>query len=142
MEMIIIAIVIAVLMLIAAPYVIWRVVTFLPRLLWACSKTAAALLICGVIGFGIYTIGKHNEEKLEEVEEVAPKVEEVEPEIVVCEEEPPKAVVVKPEFPKHWGEPPAIQTKDYRKLPDPYGYGSSTLYHWIKKQQDADNSSK
>ena len=41
-------------------------------------------------------------------------------------------------YPKHWGDPPKIQTKDYRKLPEPYGHGSSTLYNWIKKNQKAD----
>ena len=41
-------------------------------------------------------------------------------------------------YPKHWGDPPKIQTKDYRKLPEPYGHGSSTLYKWIEKNQKAD----
>ena len=36
-------------------------------------------------------------------------------------------------FPRGWGKPPEIQTKDYRKLPSNYGYGSSTLYNWINK---------
>lgn len=35
------------------------------------------------------------------------------------------------EFPKHWGEPPAIQTRDYVPLPGDYGHGSSTLAAWI-----------
>ena len=34
-------------------------------------------------------------------------------------------------FPKGWGKPPEIQTKDYRPLPHGYGHGSSTLYNWI-----------
>tara|TARA_R100000808_G_scaffold24949_2_gene59796 strand:+ start:15357 stop:15560 length:204 start_codon:yes stop_codon:yes gene_type:complete len=38
-------------------------------------------------------------------------------------------------FPKSWGKPPEIQTKDYRPLPYGYGYGSSTLYHWIMKNK-------
>jgi len=41
-------------------------------------------------------------------------------------------------YPKHWGDPPAIQTRDYRKLPEPFGHGSSTLFNWIKKNQKAD----
>ena len=36
-------------------------------------------------------------------------------------------------FPAHWGAPPSIETSDYRKLPRDYGYGSSTLFEWIKK---------
>jgi len=41
------------------------------------------------------------------------------------------AEVTKP-FPTHWGEPPKIQTHDYRELPAGYGHGSSTLANWIK----------
>ena len=41
-------------------------------------------------------------------------------------------------FPYGWGKPPEIQTKDHVKLPDGYGYGSSTLKNWIElnKQRD------
>ena len=41
-------------------------------------------------------------------------------------------------FPYGWGQPPEIQTKDHVKLPEPYGYGSSTLKNWIElnKQRD------
>jgi len=38
---------------------------------------------------------------------------------------------VKKDFPKHWGQPPEIQTHDHRPLPGGYGYGSSTLSNWI-----------
>ena len=38
-------------------------------------------------------------------------------------------------FPRSWGEPPEIETKDYRPLPHGYGYGSSTLYHWIMENK-------
>tara|TARA_R110000751_G_scaffold191009_1_gene296731 strand:- start:491 stop:730 length:240 start_codon:yes stop_codon:yes gene_type:complete len=37
-------------------------------------------------------------------------------------------------FPTSWGPPPEIQTKDYRKLQEDYGYGSSTLYNWIDRK--------
>ncbi|CAN5470586.1 hypothetical protein BH23VER1_BH23VER1_01240 [soil metagenome] len=37
----------------------------------------------------------------------------------------------KPAFPVSWGDPPAIQTMDYRPLPGGYGYGSSTVASWI-----------
>ena len=36
-------------------------------------------------------------------------------------------------FPAHWGEPPALQTRDLRPLPGGYGQGSSTLAKWIGK---------
>ena len=38
---------------------------------------------------------------------------------------------VRKPFPKHWGKPPAIQTKDIRPLPHGFGMGSSTLAKWI-----------
>ena len=41
-------------------------------------------------------------------------------------------------FPKHWGDPPAIQTRDYRKLPGGYGFGSSTLVNWIQQNLERD----
>jgi len=37
----------------------------------------------------------------------------------------------KPHFPRHWGKPPAIQTRDMVKLPGKFGMGSSTLANWI-----------
>merc|ERR1719152_905144 len=40
----------------------------------------------------------------------------------------------RPEFPESWGEPPMIQTMDYRALPGGYGHGSSTLSAWILEQ--------
>ena len=41
-------------------------------------------------------------------------------------------------FPKHWGAPPRLQTKDLRPLPGGYGRGSSTLAGWIQKNLDLD----
>ncbi len=41
-------------------------------------------------------------------------------------------------FPKHWGNPPAIQTRDYRPLPGGYGFGSSTMARWIQQNLDRD----
>ena len=46
---------------------------------------------------------------------------------------------VRKPFPQHWGVPPAIQTRDYRKLPGDYGFGSSTLSNWIQKNLDNDS---
>jgi len=39
-----------------------------------------------------------------------------------------------PVFPRSWGAPPELQTKDWRPLPAKYGYGSSTLAHWIRNR--------
>lgn len=44
------------------------------------------------------------------------------------------------EFPKHWGVPPEIQTQDYVELPDGYGFGSSTLKHWITANLEKDKA--
>ena len=41
-------------------------------------------------------------------------------------------------FPAHWGEPPAIQTRDLRPLPGGYGEGSGTLAKWIQDNLDKD----
>jgi len=45
---------------------------------------------------------------------------------------------MKSRFPEHWGEPPRMQTKDYRPLPGGYGMGSSTLGRWIQANLDKD----
>jgi len=41
-------------------------------------------------------------------------------------------------FPAHWGPPPRIETRDLRKLPGDYGFGSSTLARWIQTNLDKD----
>ena len=64
--------------------------------------------------------------------------------------EPPKPVVcfpwaddsAKKGYPIHWGPEPEMQTKDYRKLPEPFGHGSSTLFNWIEKNQANDAKNK
>lgn len=45
-------------------------------------------------------------------------------------------------YPKHWGEPPAIQTRDMRPLPGGFGTGSGTLAMWIQTQLDQDAAAK
>jgi len=45
------------------------------------------------------------------------------------------------EYPAHWGQPPAIQTRDYVELPDGYGHGSSTLRSWIAANLAKDKAS-
>lgn len=47
----------------------------------------------------------------------------------------------RPAFPKHWGEPPKIQTRDLVPLPEPYGKGSSTLKKWIEENLARDAKS-
>ncbi len=41
-------------------------------------------------------------------------------------------------YPAHWGDPPAIQTRDLRELPAGFGRGSSTLAAWIQQKIDED----
>mmetsp|Transcript_50180 Transcript_50180/g.113905 ORF Transcript_50180/g.113905 Transcript_50180/m.113905 type:complete len:304 (+) Transcript_50180:62-973(+) len=47
----------------------------------------------------------------------------------------------KKNFPAHWGEPPNIQTRDYRPWPGGYGAGSGTIAKWIKEKMDEDEKS-
>ena len=44
-------------------------------------------------------------------------------------------------YPAHWGEPPAIQTRDRVELPGGYGRGSSTLKKWIAANLEKDKGS-
>ncbi|MFM7058671.1 MAG: MG2 domain-containing protein [Planctomycetota bacterium] len=41
-------------------------------------------------------------------------------------------------YPAHWGDPPAVQTRDLRELPAGFGRGSSTLAAWIQQKIDED----
>jgi len=41
-------------------------------------------------------------------------------------------------FPKHWGPPPRLQTRDIRPLPGGFGMGSGTLAAWIEKNLKVD----
>ena len=41
-------------------------------------------------------------------------------------------------FPRHWGHPPEIQTRDMVKLPGKFGMGSSTLASWIRENLKKD----
>ncbi|MDP7012036.1 MAG: protease inhibitor I42 family protein [Verrucomicrobiota bacterium] len=51
---------------------------------------------------------------------------------------PVKPGGAKKAYPKHWGAPPRLQTKDLRPLPGGYGFGSSTMAKWIQKNLDND----
>ena len=42
--------------------------------------------------------------------------------------------------PKHWGEEPRQQTRDYVKLPGAYGFGSGTLKRWIEEKMAEDEA--
>merc|ERR1719240_528865 len=43
------------------------------------------------------------------------------------------AAVFGGKYPESWGEPPMVQTMDYRMLPGGYGHGSSTMVNWINR---------
>tara|TARA_B110000908_G_scaffold95791_1_gene113345 strand:+ start:356 stop:1414 length:1059 start_codon:yes stop_codon:yes gene_type:complete len=49
-----------------------------------------------------------------------------------------KKVSAKKAYPAHWGNPPLVQTDDYRPLPGGYGMGSGTLAKWITEKMEAD----
>jgi hypothetical protein len=54
-----------------------------------------------------------------------------------------KAEIIRPAhkpFPPHWGRPPAVQTKDFKKLPLGFGTGSSTLAKWILENVKEDKA--
>ena len=55
---------------------------------------------------------------------------------------PDRPKFVKKEFPRHWGEPPEIQLKDFVDLPKGFGKGSSTLAYWIKENLKKDSIEK
>ncbi len=60
-----------------------------------------------------------------------PKPEQGKPEITRPAHKP---------FPPHWGRPPAVQTKDFKKLPLGFGMGSSTLAKWILENVKKDKA--
>jgi len=43
-------------------------------------------------------------------------------------------------FPSHWGEPPKMQTRDFRPWPNEYGEGSGTVAAWIQSKLDKDSA--
>jgi hypothetical protein len=100
------------------------------------SITLITLLLIAGIAFGEekpqpLTIGKITP-KATSVEEGKGKPPLKIGKIVPREQEKPKIAPEKPRFPKHWGHPPKLQTRDMVKLPASFGRGSSTLAHWIK----------
>jgi len=43
-------------------------------------------------------------------------------------------------FPAHWGNPPAVETRDYVEMPAGFGHGSSTLKRWISANLEKDQA--
>ena len=91
-----------------------------------------AVLICALICVWHWYWEKYIPSISDTEDEIIEEIIFVEPQIVICEEPPALT------YPEHWGPEPNIQLKDYVKLPEPYGHGSSTLKHWIEKNQKED----
>jgi hypothetical protein len=51
------------------------------------------------------------------------------------------AQVVKP-YPQHWGQAPAVETRELVDLPDGYGRGSTNLAQWITANLDKDKAAR
>jgi len=77
METLIIIFVIAIMLLIAAPYIVWSAITLIPRLLWACSKIMAVLILLIIFGYGVSMIieykGTEVDTKIEKETEKSPQ---------------------------------------------------------------------
>ena len=53
MEMIAIGFILAIIVVTALPYMLWKIISILPNLLWACSKVATFIIVFGAIVFCI-----------------------------------------------------------------------------------------
>ncbi len=73
METIIVGVVIAIVLLIAAPYVIWSAIILIPRLFWACSKVMTCLILLGIFGYSVNMLIEHNDAKMDEEIKNAPR---------------------------------------------------------------------
>ena len=91
-----------------------------------------AVLICILVAIWHWYAENHIQPLSVIEEEIIEEVLPIKPRIIICEEPP------RPSFPEHWGPPPNIQLRDYVKLPEPYGRGSSTLANWIKYNLEED----
>ena len=52
---------------------------------------------------------------------------------------PDRAVALVPaavSYPPAFGEPPLMQTRDYRPLPFGYGHGSGTIASWLARKAE------
>ena len=66
MESIIVGVAIAIVLMIAAPYMVWSAIIIIPRLLWVCSKVMTFLILLGIFGYLANMLIEHNASKLEE----------------------------------------------------------------------------
>jgi len=73
METIIVGFVIAMILLIAAPYMVWSAIILIPRLFWACSKVMTCLILLGIFGYGTSMLIEHNAAKMEKEIKNAPR---------------------------------------------------------------------
>lgn len=60
--------------------------------------------------------------------------------VVLTQAEVTEEAPAKKSYPKHWGQPPMIETRDLVPLPGGYGRGSSTRAKWIQANLDKDNA--
>lgn len=65
METLIIGVVIAIILLIAAPYMIWSAIILIPRLLWACSKLVTILILFGIFLYGVSMIAEYKDTEVD-----------------------------------------------------------------------------
>jgi len=73
METLIVGVVIAMILLIAAPYMLWSAILLIPRLFWACSKVMTCLILLGIFAYGANMLIEHNAAKMEKKIENAPR---------------------------------------------------------------------
>lgn len=72
METIIACIIITIILLIAAPYLIWSAIKIIPRLLWACSKVMSGLIMLIILIYVAGMIIEYNEASMEKKNENIP----------------------------------------------------------------------
>jgi hypothetical protein len=73
METLIVGVIIAIVLLIAAPYLVWSAIILIPRLFWACSKVMTCLILLGIFGYGVNMLIEHNAAKMEREIKNAPR---------------------------------------------------------------------
>tara|TARA_R110002096_G_scaffold138273_8_gene291866 strand:+ start:952 stop:1194 length:243 start_codon:yes stop_codon:yes gene_type:complete len=73
METLIVGVIIAIVLLIAAPYLVWSAIILIPRIFWACSKVMTCLILLGIFGYGVNMLIEHNAAKMGREIENAPR---------------------------------------------------------------------
>lgn len=71
--MMVIGFAIAIILVTAIPYILWKIISILPNLLWVCSKVATFIIIFGAIVFCISWLSYIEGTKLNNKTEYAPK---------------------------------------------------------------------